>query len=265
MMRWSFGLIGMVLAGAAVAAVDSESQAQHALVSPSSSPAAVPAPRPGMFAAASAPFVKRLTPEQREEWRFLKDAAASSRFELDASKLALQRSNDSRVRSLAATLVNHHSGAQPRLQQMLSARSMAPPMLSNDQRKALNRLGKLQGTKFDREWMETVGVRSQQESLLVYEKASQAARDSSLRAWIDHTLPTLRWQLQAAERIAGGATKYARIAPSPQAVIKSPELATRYMGAAASAGDLAEGNMLLGPARPVAAKFGEPLTAPNIR
>jgi predicted outer membrane protein len=215
-----------------------------------------------MFAAASAPFVRRLTPEQRDEWRFLKDATASSRFELDAAKLALSRSNDARLRSLAATLVNHHSATQPRLRQMLSARNMAPPMLSNDQRKALNRLTKLQGAKFDREWMEAVALRSQQDGVSVYEKASQAARDPALRAWIEQVLPTLRWQLQAAERIATGGTKYARIAPSPQAVIKSPETATRSMGAAPAlphdAGDLGEGNMLLGPVRSVAVKLTEP-------
>ena len=39
---------------------------------------------------------------------------------------------------------------------MLRTRGMAPPMLSNEQRKALNRLAKVQGTKFDREWMEAV-------------------------------------------------------------------------------------------------------------
>lgn len=258
MARWSLGLIGTMCAGLACAAVETESPAS-----------VTPAPRPGMFAAASAPFVKRLTLEQREEWRFLKDAAAAARFEFDASKLALSRSNDARVRSLAAALVNHHGNEQPRLARMLSARSMAPPMLSNDQRKSLNRLAKLHGDKFDRGWMEAVGLRSQQEAVAVYEKAAQSARDPALRSWIEQMLPSLRDQLQAAERIAGGGTRYARIAPSSQAVMKAPDIATRYVGAPSSvshnAGDLGEGNMLLGPARPVAVRVAEPLTAPNIR
>ncbi|MEJ6022534.1 DUF4142 domain-containing protein [Ramlibacter sp. PS4R-6] len=270
MKRWSLGLVGTLCAGIACAAVESESQALQAprALMPAAPAASAPIARPGMFAAASAPFVKRLSPEQRDEWRFLKDAAAGGRFELDASKLALSRSSDARVRSLAATLVNHHSGTQPRLQQMLSARSMAPPMLSNDQRKALNRLGKLQGAKFDREWMDAVGLRSQQEGVVAYERAAQAARDPALRSWVEQVLPTLRWQLQAAERIVNGGTRYARIAPSPQAVIKAPEAATRYMGAppatlSNTAGDLGEGNMLLGPVRPVAVKVTEPVA--NIR
>ena len=265
MKRWSSGLIATAFASIACAAVEDVNPPVSAMA---------PVARPGMFAAASAPYVRRLTPEQREEWRFLKDAAAGGRFELDAAKLALSRSNDAQVRSLAATLVNHHGSAQPRLLRMLSARSMAPPMLSNDQRKALNRLGKLQGSKFDREWIEWVALRSQQEGVINYEKASQTARDPALRAWIDQTLPTLRWQMQAAEKIVHGGTKYARIAPSPQTVIKGPDvpvaqsaaMATRYMGAAPMShnpGDLGEGNMLLGPARPVAVKATE--TGASIR
>jgi len=235
------------------------------------------------------PFAKRLTPEQREEWRFLKEATAQGRFETDAARMALSRSADPEVRSLAAALVNHHAATQTALQRMLQARNIAPPMLSNGQRVALNRLAKLHGAKFDREWMEWVGLHSQQDGVQAFEKAAGSAQDPALRSWIARTLPTMRSQLAGAERATTGATKYARLAPSvSQASIKSAApavpaaaIATRYMGGAAAslsdAGDLSEGNMVLGPTRPVAVKFAEPpagsltgpltapLTAPNIR
>jgi predicted outer membrane protein len=219
--------------------------------------AAAPA-RPGMFAAASASMVRRLTPEQRDEWRFLKDAAAASRFEHEASRMALAKSNDAAVRSFAATLTNYHASAFPVLQQMLHARNMAPPMLGNEQRKALNRMAKLQGAKFDREYVAEVALRSQQEDVQVFEKAAGAARDPALRSWIERTLPTLRYQLASAERVAGTGSNIAKAAPAqpePQ-----PHMATRVMGAAPAKGDFAdlgEGNMLLGPARPIAVKLNE--------
>lgn len=191
MIRWSFGIVGTLCAGLACATVESESAA---------SAASAPVARPGMYAASSAPFVKRLTAEQRDEWRFLKDAAAVARFELDASKLALSRSSDPRVRSLATSLVKHHGSTRPRLARMLGARGMAPPMQSNEQRKALNRLARLHGDRFDREWMQTVGLRSQQEGVFVYERAAQTARDPELRSWVEQQLPAMRWQLQAAEQ-----------------------------------------------------------------
>jgi predicted outer membrane protein len=215
-----------------------------------------------MFAAASAPFVKRLSPEQRDEWRFLKEAAAAARFEYDASKLALAKSQDAHIRSLAATLVNHQAASLQSLQRMLHARNMAPPMLANDQRKALNRMGKLQGAKFDREWMESVAVRSQQDSLQAFEKAAATARDPQLRGWIDRTLPSMRYQFATAERIVNGGKKYASL--SPHIVLKAPVVPnTRAMGAPAmtNTADLSEGNMVLGPANHVAVK----VTPPYIR
>jgi putative membrane protein len=270
MKRWSLGLIGAAFAIHAGVACASAGGDPAALPKPGSAVSA--APRAAMFAAASVPFAKRLTPEEREEWRFLKDSAAQSRFESDAARMALAKSADPEVRSLAATLVNYHASAQGALQRMLHARNIAPPMLSNEQRVALNRLSKLQGAKFDREWMDSVGLRSQQEGVQAFEKAAGTARDPALRSWIARTLPTMRSQLASAERVVIGETKYAKLAPSvTQAAIKSASpprpavaVATRYMGAAAAApsdaGDLAEGNMLLGPSRPVAIKVTEPNT-----
>lgn len=238
MKRWCVGLIGTVVAAACLAAIESDPAAAPKPLVPG--PAFTqPVARPGMFAAGSAPFVKRLTPEQREEWRFLKDAAAAARFEHDSARLALAKSGDPRVRSLAAMLLNHHAASRGTLEQMLHARNMAPPMLSGGQSKALVRLGRLQGAKFDREWTEVVALRSQQESLAVFERATTTVGDPQLRAWVERTTPTLRYQLAAAERNGANATKLARV---------TPELGTRTMGAApapANGSDLGEGNMLL--------------------
>jgi putative membrane protein len=221
--------------------------------------------RPAVFAAASAANAKKMSVEQREERRFLKDAAAASRFESEASKMALARSNNPEVRSFAATLINHHASASSALQHMLHGRGMAPPMLANDQRKTLNRLAKLSGAKFDREYTAQVGPRHQQEDLQVYEKAELATRDPMLKAWIAGALPTLRYHLATAERLvvpeaatpmkvrvprsrsASPPVRHTAVGPKAQA--PSPDgagagFATQFMGA---------GPMQLGVTRPVAA------------
>jgi putative membrane protein len=170
-------------------------------------------PRPAGFAAASVASFKRLTPEQREEWRFLKEAAAASRFQAEASRLALAKSNNAEVRGLATTLIEHHASAGPALQHMLHVRSMAPPMLSNEQRKTLNHLTKIQGAKFDREYLDQVGRRTQIEAVQTYEKASLVAGDPVLKAWIDSSLPTLRDHATAAERLSAGGARLAKGQP----------------------------------------------------
>lgn len=180
------------------------------------SPQPVPArPRtanpPTIFAPAAAASSKRMSEQQREEWRFLKEASAAGRFETEASRLAAAKSNSAGIRALAATLINHHTAASNDLVHMLHVRGMAPPMLANDQRKTLNRLAKLHGKKFDREFMDEAGLRSQQENVQLYERARMAIADPQLRAWIERMLPTLRAQLSTAERLASPDSKPPRM------------------------------------------------------
>jgi putative membrane protein len=165
-------------------------------------PAPRQADRPILFAPTAAATARPLTAAQREEWRFLKDAAAASRFEADASRVALKRSTDPAVRSLAGALVQHHTAATDELVVMLHMRGMAPPMLSTEQRKILNRLGKLSGPAFDRVYVDDVALRHQHGDVQLFEKASAAAQDPRLKGWIDRSLPAMRNQLASAEAIA---------------------------------------------------------------
>ena len=217
---------------------------------------------PAMFAPAAAAAARRMAPQQRDEWRFLKDAAAISRFEREAAHLALARSSDPGVRSFAATLINHHSTAGNELLYMLQVRGMAPPMLANDQRKTLNRLGKLQGGKFDREFMTEVGLRYQQDDVQYFEKARLVAGEPALKAWIERNLPTLRYHLATAERLAPADLRFAKLAASaklaaPAKLASSAKLvashdtahasmATRTMGAAPAPASMTGGFLQLG-------------------
>jgi putative membrane protein len=168
------------------------------------------APRPGTFAAASIPNVKRMSAEQREERYFLREAAAAGRFESEASRLALAKSQDPRVRAYATALIEHHTAAGTALQYMLQGRGMAPPMIGNAERKTLNRLAKLNGKKFDREYIEQVGLKHYPDDVQLYESAALSVADPMLKAWISNTLPTLRFHYESAERMVSSDVKLAK-------------------------------------------------------
>lgn len=186
-----------------------------------SQPKPRPVAHPAMFAAAAAANAKPMTVQQREERRFLKDAAATNRFQADAARMALVKSKSPAVRSLAADLINHQNASGNELLRMLHLRGMAPPMLANNQRKTLNRLAKLQGTRFDREFMVQVGLKSQQDEVQYYEKAGANAGDPVLKDWIARTLPTLQDQLATAERVAVPNIKPARNVASVRRPVSS--------------------------------------------
>ncbi|MBI2768053.1 MAG: DUF4142 domain-containing protein [Burkholderiales bacterium] len=140
-----------------------------------------------LFAAASVATAARLTPERKAELRFIKEQAAASRFELDASRLALARSTSPAVRSLAGNLVSRNNTLGLELAHLLHSRGMAAPMLANDQRKTLNRLNKLAGSRFDKAYLEQM-AQSQRDAQREFGKASLVLHDPQVKAWIDRTL-----------------------------------------------------------------------------
>lgn len=183
----------------------------------SSSPTATPARRGFGYAAESARTATRLSVEEREARAFLRGAALASRFELEATRLAATRASGERVRSHAADLLQYHEAAHVELLHLLHARGMAMPMMDTAQRKALQRLARLSGPKFDREYVELLGGRQQREELVAYEKAVGALGDPVLRAWAERQLPNLRSQHAAARRLSG----------TPSDHLKSASLAVR--------------------------------------
>lgn len=154
-----------------------------------------------MFAAEAAATARPLEPQEREARRFLKEAAASSRFQVDAARLAASRSTNADVRSLAAALGAEHAEAGDELLRMLHQRGLAAPMMENAQRKTLTRLARLKGPKFDREYL-AAAMGEMQEQADAGEKAGAQVQDPAIEGWIGRALPALRYQADTAGRLA---------------------------------------------------------------
>lgn len=170
------------------------------------------APPPG-YAAEAARSASRLPPEERATRAFLRSAAVAARVEADASRLAANRSQDPAVRGYAGDLSRYRADADLELLRLLHDRGMAAPMLETPQRKALNRLAKLQGAKFDRAYMDLVSVRHQQAELQQYQRAAQALDDPAVKAWVERQLPALREQQAAMQRLGGKPAPVAQANP----------------------------------------------------
>lgn len=156
------------------------------------------------YAAEAARTASRLPPQERSTRAFLRGAAVAARIEADASRLAATRAEDPAIRAYASDLSSYRAEADLELLRLLHDRGMAPPMLETAQRKALNRLAKLEGGKFDRAFVELVSARHQLSEVQHYQRAMQAVGDPAVKAWIQRQLPALREQQAAAQRLAGG-------------------------------------------------------------
>jgi putative membrane protein len=145
------------------------------------------------YAPSAAAQAKPLPTAQRLERRFLQIAAANLRFEAEASRLAQDRTNNPAIQDLANTLLSHQQAVQPEMLRLLHVRGMAPPMPTNQHSKLLKQLGKLNGAKFDRLYIDEVVLKSAQVDIANYEKVAAQAEDPVLKAWAERQLPALRF------------------------------------------------------------------------
>jgi predicted outer membrane protein len=168
---------------------------------PSASAAARLRSRPPVYAAQAAASARQLAGPEREARRFLKDAWAASRFQVDAARIAASRSVDGDVKTLAASSRTTHARARDELLGLLHRRGLAAPMLENAQRRTLTHLARLKGAKLDHAYVQSV-VTATGGELAQCERAAVQVDDAELRRWIDRMVPVLREQLRDAQRLA---------------------------------------------------------------
>jgi putative membrane protein len=161
--------------------------------------------RTGMGASPGTPAVQAANPLSEFERDFAIRVAGQGFYEVEVSRLAVERAVNSGVRAYAQMMVSHHTQANNELVALMSAKGVAPPKgLAADKRDRLNRLAALPpSAAFDNGYVRVVGIEDHRTNIAVFERARRESRDRDLLAWIDRTLPALRSHLAAAQSLAG--------------------------------------------------------------
>jgi putative membrane protein len=131
---------------------------------------------------------------------FAMKAAAGGMFEVEASKMAVQKATAANVKSFAEKLVADHTKANDELKALASKKSITlPSMVSKKHQDKLDKLAKLSGTEFDEEYMEMMDA-DHEKDVRLFEKASNSDDiDAEVKAFAAKTLPTLRMHAEMAD------------------------------------------------------------------
>jgi predicted outer membrane protein len=122
---------------------------------------------------------------------FMADAAAGGAFEVQASDIALRKSSDGRVRSIAQRMVDDHSKANNQLMDLAKRKGgTMPPTMTTDQEKMIARLNNLQGSDFDREYLQQQ-EKAHRDAIAKFKHEAKNGSDPDLRNFAAQTLPTL--------------------------------------------------------------------------
>ena len=149
-----------------------------------------------------APVVTSPAPLSAFDKSFATRALEGGLFEVEAGKLARDQASDPAVKAFAQKLIEDHGAANDKLRQIATSHDFAlPATLPADKQKELDRLAKLDGAAFDREFVQLAGLKDHKADIALFEKASREASSDDLREFAKAALPTLQQHLSSASKL----------------------------------------------------------------
>ena len=147
-------------------------------------------------ASAADPSTKHASAPVAPTATFVAQAAFGNMFEIESSKLALDRSKAAPVKAFAQSLVDDHSAAAVKFKEaVLEAKLAMPPDKVDAKRQAIvEELAGKQGEDFDKAYVEAQ-YKAHVETVELFKGYAQAGEDTRMRAFAAELLPALQGHL----------------------------------------------------------------------
>jgi putative membrane protein len=123
---------------------------------------------------------------------FATKAAQDGMAEVAMGELAAKQASNDAVKQFGQRMVDDHTKANNELKKLAAKEGIAlPSEMSAKQKASQDRLAKLSGADFDREYMRAM-VKDHDSAVAMFEKQSRSGSDPELKAWAAKTIPVLR-------------------------------------------------------------------------
>jgi putative membrane protein len=130
---------------------------------------------------------------------FIERAAQNGWAEVEASKVALNQTENARVRGFAQQMIEDHTKTNQELASLAASKGVDPPTEpSSAQKSQIRALSRARGDDLDDQYVETMGVAAHQDAINLFHTASRQAQDAELKAFATKTLPALQKHLDMA-------------------------------------------------------------------
>jgi putative membrane protein len=127
---------------------------------------------------------------------FAKKAALGGLFEVELGKLAQQKAAASEVKSFGEMMVQDHGKANDKLKTLAAAKGIElPAALDEKHQKKVEKLSKLEGAEFDKEYA-AVMTKAHEKDHSLFEKAAKDLEDADLKTFASETAPVIARHLE---------------------------------------------------------------------
>lgn len=135
---------------------------------------------------------------------YVQKSAIGDEFEIESSKLALQKAQDPAIKSFAQEMVNEHTSSTNKLKEAAKAAKInlaARQKLDRQHQETLTKLRSTSGAQFDRAYMRAQ-LLGHREALNLQKAYSQSGDNPALKAHAQEVEPIVQHHLTEAERLA---------------------------------------------------------------
>lgn len=130
-----------------------------------------------------------LTTEDRE---FLQNAYRGGVFEIEASRIAVEKNIPDEQREFARKMIEDHGKSNDDIRALADKKSVPlPTTLESDERQQVEELRDLNGKEFESAFHD-MQARAHESAIESFEKAVRDTKDADIKALASSTLPTLR-------------------------------------------------------------------------
>jgi putative membrane protein len=140
-----------------------------------------------------------LNPDDRS---FLERAAVGGKTEVELGQLAQEKAQNDQVKQFGQRMVTDHSQANSELVSLGDKMQLSlPTELDKEHQDLRNKLAKLNGAKFDKEYMKAM-VEDHQKDLDDFQRESNNAINSDVKTFAAKTAPVIQQHLDLAKSIS---------------------------------------------------------------
>lgn len=134
---------------------------------------------------------------------FVKQAMVSNQFEIESSKLALEKATDPQLQQFAKQMIDEHQAVGKKLKETLQkAKVEAPDKQALDQKHEgmIEKLEKAKGPEFNRSYRQ-MQVQAHESAVNLFQSYAEGGDNKQLQQFAAATLPNLKKHLQQIESI----------------------------------------------------------------
>jgi putative membrane protein len=132
---------------------------------------------------------------------FVTIAGQSDMLEIASSKLALQKSDSAKTKTFAQKMIDDHTATSTELKGLVSSgkvKADAPSALDKAHQEKLDKLAKLQGKDFTKQYAD-MQVSAHKDAVSLFERYAKDGDNPDLKSFAGKTLPKLQEHLKMAQ------------------------------------------------------------------